>query len=130
VLSPKELLTEIQVPKFSNQTGSAFLKMGRVSADLAKINVAVVIIREEDICLDCRIVFGAVAKTPLRIRKSEEILIGKRFEEGLVEKASHQVANEVQPRSRRSTAFYKKEVSKVMVRDAINLAWRRAEKGV
>lgn len=95
-------------------------------AVLAKINVALVIIREGDICLDCRIVFGAVSKTPLRTRKAEETLIGKRFEEGLVEKVSRQVSDEIQPRSRRSTAFYKKEVSKVMVRDAINIAWRRA----
>ena len=130
VLSPKEILVEIQVTKRSGKTGSAFLKIGRVSADLAKISVAVVIVRQGDICLDCKIVMGAVAKTPLRIKKAEGILIGKRFEEGLIGKVCHQVSEEIQPRSRRSTAWYKKEVAKVMVRDAINLAWRRAEKGV
>jgi carbon-monoxide dehydrogenase medium subunit len=68
VLSPKELLVEIQIPKLSSKTGSAFLKMVRVSADLSKVSVAVAILRDGDVCKDCRSALGAVAKTPLRLR--------------------------------------------------------------
>jgi carbon-monoxide dehydrogenase medium subunit len=101
--------------------------MGRVSADLAKLSVAVAILREGDICRDCRIALGAVAKTPLRARGGEEILRGKKLTEALIEKTSSQVAQEIQPiTDLRSTAGYRKEVSKVIVRDAIHLAWRRA----
>jgi len=127
VLSPKELLVEIQIPESTLKMGSAFLKMTRVSADLAKVSVAVSIVRENDHCRECRIALGAVAKIPLRAKNGEEILKGKKLTEAVIEKAGNVVAQEIQPiTDLRSTAWYRKEVSKVMVRDAINLAWRRA----
>ena len=126
-LSPKELMTEIELPEISSKTGSAFLKMGRVSADLSKVSVAVAILRDGDVCKDCRIALGAVAKTPLRAKKAEEMLKGEKVKEALVEKASLQASQEIQPiTDLRSTAWYRKEVAKVLVRDAINLAWERA----
>jgi len=126
VLSPKELLVEVQIPEFSGPTGSAFIKMGRVAADLAKISIGAMVVREGDLCRECRIAMGGVAKVPLRLKRTEEILRGSDFGEEVVKKAGLEASEEIQPRSRRSTAFYKKEVTKVLVRDAIHLAWKRA----
>ena len=126
-LSPKELLVEIQLPEPSGPTGSAFIKMARVAADLAKISIAVMVVRERDTCKDCGIAMGGVAKIPLRLKNTEEVLRGKKFDQDRVAKAGQQASEEIQPRSRRSTAFYKKEVTKVLVRDALDLAWARAE---
>jgi carbon-monoxide dehydrogenase medium subunit len=127
VLSPKELLVEIQIPELAGKMGSAFLKMGRVAADLPKVSVAVAMVREGEVCKGCRIALGAVAKTPLRTRKGEGILNGKKVTELLIEKTGEQVSLEIQPITDvRSTAWYRKEVAKVMVRDAIKLAWERA----
>ncbi len=128
VLSPKELLVEIQIPESAVRIGSAFLKMGRVAADLSKVSVAVAMVREGDVCKDCRIALGAVAKIPLRTKESEAILKGKRVTEVLIERASQEVSEEIRPiTDPRSTAWYRKEVAKVMVRDAIKLAGERAE---
>jgi carbon-monoxide dehydrogenase medium subunit len=127
VLSPHELLVEIQIPELSGGMGSAFLKMGRVSADLSKVSVAVALVRDGDICKDCRIALGAVAKTPLRAKKGEETLKGKKVTEALIEKTGEQVSLEIQPiTDLRSTAWYRKEVAKVMTRDALRIAWKRA----
>jgi carbon-monoxide dehydrogenase medium subunit len=127
ILSPEELFMEVQVPESSSQAGSAFLKITRVSADLSKVSVAVAMVREGDVCKDCRIALGAVAGTPLRAKKAEEMLKGEKVKEALVEKASLQASQEIQPiTDLRSTAWYRKEVAKVLVRDAINLAWERA----
>jgi len=127
VLSPKELLVEIQIPELADKMGSAFLKMGRVAADLSKVSVAVAMVREGDVCKECRIALGAVAKTPLRVLKGEEILKGRKVTEALIEKTGEQVSLEIQPiTDPRSTAWYRKEVAKVMTRDAIKLAWKRA----
>ncbi len=127
VLSPKELLVEIQIPELAGRMGSSFLKMGRVAADLSKVSVAVAMVREGDVCRDCRIALGAVAKTPLRTKKGEEILKGRKVTEALIERASQEVSEEIQPiTDLRSTAWYRKEVAKVMTRDAIKLAWERA----
>ena len=126
-LSPKEILVEVQVAELSGPTGSAFIKMARVAADLAKISVAAMVVRQGEVCKDCGIAMGGVAKVPMRLRKTEEVLRGKRFDPDLVSKAGLQASEEIQPRSRRSTAFYKKEVTKILIRDAVGLAWRRAE---
>lgn len=128
VLDPEELMIEIYVPEPKANTGSAFLKLGRVSADLAKVSVAVVMERDQDVCRDCKIVLGSVAEIPLRTKGAEILLKGKRFKEDLVEEVSLQVSEEIRPISDlRSTAWYRKEVSKILVRDAIHLAWKRAE---
>jgi carbon-monoxide dehydrogenase medium subunit len=127
VLRPDEFLVEVQVDGMPDRTGSAFKKIGRVSADLSKVSVAVAIVRKDDLCEECRIALGAVAAVPLRARKSEEILKGKKLKESLIEKASLEVAQEISPIDDiRSTAWYRKEVAKVMVGDAIRLAWERA----
>jgi carbon-monoxide dehydrogenase medium subunit len=127
VLSQEELMVEIQLPESKAHTGSAFFKLGRVSADLAKVSVAVVIEREKEVCRDCRIVMGSVAPVPFRSKEAEIILKGEKFNEDLVEKASLKASEETKPiTDLRSTAEYRKEVSKILVRDAINLAWKRA----
>ena len=83
--------------------------------------------RERDMCRACKIVLGSVAKTALRAVEAEKILVGKKFKDTLVEKASQQASEEIQPITDvRSTAWYRREISKILVRDAIILAWSRA----
>ena len=127
VLSPKELLVEVQLPESKDGTGSAFLKVVRVAADPAKLNVAVAIERENDVCRDCRIALGSVAPKPFRTIEAEDILKGKRLTMDLIEKTSQRASEEIQPITDiRSTVEYRREVTKVIVRDAIKLAWERA----
>jgi carbon-monoxide dehydrogenase medium subunit len=127
-LSPKELLVEVLLAEPPGPTGSAFIKVARVAADLAKISIAARVVRDGKSCQDCGIAMGGVAKVPMRLNKTEEVLRGRKFDPALVEKAGQVAADEIQPRSRRSTSFYKKEVTKVLIRDAFNLAWERATK--
>ena len=127
-LSPKELLVEVLLAEPSGPTGSAFIKVARVAADLAKISIGARVLRNGKSCQDCGIAMGGVAKVPMRLKKTEEVLRGRKFDSALVEKAGQVAADEIQPRSRRSTSFYKKEVTKVLIRDALNLAWERAIK--
>jgi len=127
VLSSKELLIEVQLPESKDGTGSAFLKVVRVAADPAKLNVAVAIEREKDVCKDCRIALGSVAPKPFRTIEAEDILKGKRLTMDLIEKTSQRASEEIQPITDiRSTVEYRREVTKVIVRDAIKLAWGRA----
>lgn len=127
VLLPNELLTEIQIPHQPQGVGSAFLKIARVSADLSKINAAAVIEREGNTCKSCRIALGAVAPTPIRIKKAEEMLSGGKFKEELVRKVALVVSGEIKPISDvRSTVEYRREVSKNLVEDVLRIAWKRA----
>lgn len=122
-----EILTEIELEEVKEGTGSAFKKLGRVSADLSKVSMAVAIVRKDNFCNECRIALGAVAPVPMRARKSEEILTGKKFERSLIERASLQVSQEISPIDDiRSTAWYRREVVKTMARETLQLAWERA----
>ena len=128
-LKPGELLAEIQVPDPGPASGSAFSKLTRVAADLAKVNAAAFIHREKEVCRECRIASGAVAPTPVRLKQAEAVLRGKRFDEDLCRLAGEKAAEEIQPITDiRSTAWYRREVIKVLVRDVLQQAWVRASR--
>lgn len=130
VLSFNELVSEVQVPELQTGSGTAFLRLTRVAADLAKVNVAVALTIKDRICKDARIALGAVAPTPIRARKAEEFLCGKVLEGEIVEEAARIAVDEIQPISDvRSTAKYRNEVSRILVRRAIWRSYERAEKG-
>ena len=82
------------------------------------------------VCKPCRIALGAVAPTPIRIKKVEEMINGEKFEEELVREVAQTVSEEIKPISDvRSTAEYRGEVSKNLVEDVLNIAWKRAWMG-
>jgi len=126
-LGPRELLTEITVPHLPEGTGMAFSRVTRTDMDLAKVNVAVVLhVRSGGVTL-ARIALGAVAPTPMRAIKAEGQLAGSRLTRSLIEEAAATAAGEARPISDiRSSAEYRKEVTAVLVRRTLALAWKRA----
>ncbi|MGB9870172.1 MAG: FAD binding domain-containing protein [Anaerolineae bacterium] len=127
VLEPGELLVAVELPPPRPGTGGAFLKVGRVAADLAKVNAAVLLVREGDRIADARLAFGAVAPTPRRARKAEEVLRGQRFGAEVVAEAAQVASEEVSPIDDvRSTAWYRRELTRVLAYDGLQRAWERA----
>lgn len=127
VLEPGELLVAVELPSPQAGAGGAFLKVGRVAADLAKVNATVVLVREEDRIADARLAFGAVAPTPLRARRAEAVLVGQRFSEEVVAEAARVASEEVSPIDDvRSTAWYRREITRVLAYDGLHRAWERA----
>lgn len=129
-----ELLIRIVLPEPPPGLGSAFLKVGRVASDVATVNAAVSLKREDGFIRSCRIALGSVSPKTIRSRRAEEALEGQPYSLDLVEYASTLASMEVQPSKRarvgRSTAEYRKTAIKSLVRDAIQKAWERAsEKG-
>ncbi|HDD26526.1 MAG TPA: xanthine dehydrogenase family protein subunit M [Acidilobales archaeon] len=127
VLKPTELLTEIIVPHPKEGTGTAFIKVSRVAMDLAKVNIAVALrLGSGDVIEHVRIALGAVAPTPMRAYKAEEFLLGKEFSEENIVKAAEIVSGEVRPITDiRSTAEYRRELSKVLTKRALKIAYER-----
>ncbi len=124
-----QIITGILMPPPRQGTGSAFLKIGRVANDIAKVNCAVVLAREGERITGCRVAFGSVAPTPLRVRAVEEILEGQIWSEHLAESAASAAADAVAPIDDvRSTADYRREIVRVMAGDGLRLAWRRAQR--
>jgi carbon-monoxide dehydrogenase medium subunit len=121
VCEPGELLVEVQVPVPPPGTKGVYLKHGRSAIDLATVGVAVIMTLEPGVvCRDVKIVLGAVAPTPMRAKKAEEILRGKKVEPVLIEKSAQVAADEARPITDvRASAEYRKEMVKVYTRRAI-----------
>ncbi len=122
----QELLTEIIIPKKEDRYGTAFEKVGRSSADLAKLNCAVRITVSGGRCDDIRIALGAVADKPIRAKKAEQAIKGKTISDEATEAAAQKVTGDIAAITDvRSTAVYRTDVSKVLVRRLIKLAVER-----
>jgi len=121
VLKPDELVTAVAVPAPAAHTGSVYIKHGRRKAmELATVGVAVSLTRDGDTCRSVRIVLGAVAPTPIRARRAEEALRGKKLDERTVETAAEAAMGESRPISNvRGSADYRREMVRVLTRRAI-----------
>ena len=125
---PDQLLVAVEVPAPAPNTGSAFVKIGRVAADIAKANAAVCFVRDGDRIADCRLAYGSVAPTPMRAPRAEAILRGQTMTPELISQAAAAAAEEISPIDDvRSTAAYRRQVVAALTVDGINRAWERAE---
>jgi xanthine dehydrogenase iron-sulfur cluster and FAD-binding subunit A len=122
-----QMLIAVEVPLPEPGTGSAFIKIGRVAADIAKANAAVCIVRDGDRVADCRLAFGSVAPTPMRARQAEAVLRGQMMTPELMARAAAAASEEVSPIDDvRSTASYRRKVVAALTWDGIQRAWERA----
>ena len=144
VLSQGEILTEISIPKPLPNTGSAYWKHQRRQAlDLPILGVAVLLsldkatvtcsdllcttspistvlhsLEEDELaCKEIRIALGVAAPTPMRARRAESLLRGKKISDELLEKVAIAATEEAQPRdSIRGEAWYRRDMIKVLVK--------------
>ena len=124
----REILTEIVIPLAKWQYGTAFEKVTRSSADLAKVNCAVKITVRDGRCDDIRIILGAVANMPVRARKAEQVIKGKEINDEVIQRTVQEVIEDITPITDvRSTADYRSQVSKILVRRLIKQAIERVE---
>ncbi len=123
------LLTEVQVPTPSPNSGGAYLKYTiREAIDFATVAVATVITSANGICQDIRIALGGVALTSIRASQAEEVIRGKSITDKVVAEAAQvasqgaQVASDIY-----FSAEYKKELIKILTQRAVKQAWEKAK---
>ena len=132
ILKKNEIVTYFIVPKSSQKTGSAFLKLGRRNAmSIARMNVAVQIgINENDEINFSRITAGSILPTTARIEKAEQVLLGEKPSEQLFLEAGNLVAEEmIRVTGRRWSTEYKEPVIKILVKRALMKSWERMKPG-
>jgi aerobic carbon-monoxide dehydrogenase medium subunit len=129
ILGPDHLLIEIQIPILSPHSGGAYLKhKRRQGADLAVVGVAALAVMEGEVLKDAKIALGAVAPTPLRAKKAEAILRGKKVHQTLLEKCGQAASDEAKPIDDiRGSADYRRELVAVLVKRAMTQAIQQAE---
>jgi CO/xanthine dehydrogenase FAD-binding subunit len=127
VLQPDEILTRILIPKPPQRSSGTYLKMMRRNAlDLALVGVAVFLRLDlnKQLCKEARIVLGAVAPTPIRAPKAEEILIGKEISEALAKEAGRMASGEARPISDvRASMEYRQTIISILTQRALMKAY-------
>jgi carbon-monoxide dehydrogenase medium subunit len=118
VLARDEILTELWVPNLAINSHGAFVKQGpRTAMDIAVVNAAGVFVMNGKVCTDARMVLGAVAPTPLRIKKSEAAIRRREVDEKNVCKVAEVAAEECRPISDvRGSEDYRRQIVNVLIR--------------
>ncbi|MFC2108373.1 FAD binding domain-containing protein [Candidatus Bipolaricaulota bacterium] len=134
-LQPGELIQSVLLPTATPHSevavGSAFLKLSRVRADLAKVSVAVRLVRNGDRIVNARIALGSVGPTVIRAKEASSALAGQPFSEDLILNAAQMAATEISPIDDvRSTSEYRRRGAIALVHDCLLAAWQRASTGV
>jgi carbon-monoxide dehydrogenase medium subunit len=130
-LKPGELLTEISLPIVPPNTGTAYTKFNVIESDLATVGVAVSVSlgAGDGVCRDIRIALGASAPTPIRPKKAEAILKGKKISDALLAQAGETASQEAEPIADiYASAEYRRELIKVLVPRMTREAIARAKK--
>jgi carbon-monoxide dehydrogenase medium subunit len=127
-LQPGEMLREILVPQLGDSARASYLKIEhREAMDIAIVGVGVwVKSRQSTVdsrqCEDVRIVLGAVAPTPMRARKAEDILRGNELTGERIREAARVAATECNPIDDvRSSAWYRREMVEVLTRRQLEI---------
>jgi carbon-monoxide dehydrogenase medium subunit len=112
ILSQGEILTGVTVPRSAAGGYGCFLRVARVSMDIATISLAASAKLKGGTVEDCRLAWGTVAPTPMRTREVEEFLRGKRLDEKVISDAAELASRNIKPRERgRSSGPYKRKVA-------------------
>jgi aerobic carbon-monoxide dehydrogenase medium subunit len=130
-VQPGEMVTEIQVPALPANTGISFTKYSQMHGDYALASVAVLITldNKKEKCTNARIGLGGVGSTPLRAKKAEAILKGKKITEDLLAEAAKTASEESSPISGiEASADYKRELVGTLVKRMGKIAVERAQK--
>lgn len=130
-VAPDELMVAVHVPPARPRTGAAYLKHRVRGVDYALVGVGVGLTLAEDgqTCDDVRIGLAGVGDTPLRAVAAEAVLRGQPVTAETLRAAGEAAAAECRPPSdTEGSEWYRREMVKVFVRRAGEVALKRARR--
>jgi aerobic carbon-monoxide dehydrogenase medium subunit len=129
-LQHDEILTEIRIPIPPPRSGGAYFKLERKVGDFATAAVAVQLtLDDKGACQRAGIGLTNVGPTPVKARKAEDFLRGKKLDEANIKQAAQLAADEADPSADlRGPVEYKKGLVKELAKRALTRALQRAGK--
>ena len=129
-LKPDEILTEIRVPVPPARSAGAYFKLERKVGDFATAAVAVqVTLDENGACQRVGIGLTNVGAKPVKAKKAEGFLRGKKLDDPAIAQAAQLAADESEPSADlRGPVEYKKGLVKELAKRALHLARKRVGK--
>jgi aerobic carbon-monoxide dehydrogenase medium subunit len=132
-LAEDELLTQVVIPPLPARSGIDYIRFSSSSVvDKPSAGVAVRLTLEtgSDTLNAARIVLGCVGATPVRARKAEALITGKKLTPELAEEAGAMASRECSPTSDlRGSEEYKRAIVGTLVKRAARGAYERAANG-
>ena len=129
-LQPDEIVTEIRIPLPLPRSGGAYFKLERKVGDFATAAVAAQLTLDSNgVCQKVGIGLTNVGPTPLKARRAEDFLRGKKPDEANLRQAALLASDEAQPSADlRGPAEYKKGLVKELAFRALSRSVERAGK--
>ena len=130
-LEPGEIVLEVSVPPVTPKTATTYKKFNLLESDQGIVAVAVTISLDADgTCKVARIVLGNAAAVPLRAKNAEALLVGKKLDDALFEKAGEAAAAECEPVGDiHASEDYRRHLIKVLTKRMAKAACEQAKKG-
>ena len=127
-LGSGEILTEIRIPLPAPRSGGAYLKVERKVGDFATAAVgAQITLAGGDACTHAGIGLTNVGPTPIRARRAEALLKGRRLDDAAIREAAIAAASESDPsEDLRGSVAYKRDLVRVLTARALRRALERA----
>lgn len=130
ILFRDEILIELIIPNLPPRTAGTYIKLDKTHNSIAIVGVAALIgIDEKEICTYIGVALGGVAPTPIKIKRAEEILLGKKVEDSLLEQIAREVQEIVNPITNiYASDSYRKEMSYILTKRALKESFNNALK--
>jgi carbon-monoxide dehydrogenase medium subunit len=127
-LQQDEILTEIRIPIPPPRSGGAYFKLERKVGDFATAAVAVQLtLDDKGACQRAGVGLTNVGPTPVKARKAEDFLRGKKLDEANIKQAAQLAADDADPSADlRGPVEYKKGLVKELAKRALIRALQRA----
>jgi len=129
-LQPDEILTEICIPFLPPRSGGAYFKLERKVGDFATAAVAVQLTLDgQGACQKAGIGLTNVGATPVKARKAEDFLRGKKLDDATIKQAGQLASDEAEPSADlRGPVEYKKGLVRELAKRALTRALERTGK--
>ena len=130
-LAEDEILTQVMLPPLPLRSGIEYIRFSSssvVDKPCAGVAVRLTLRNGGETIETAHIVLGCVGATPVRARKAEALLMGKKLTAELAEQAGSTASQECSPASDlRGSEQYKRAIVRTLVKRAAAKAWERAK---
>jgi aerobic carbon-monoxide dehydrogenase medium subunit len=127
-LAEDEIITQVVIPPLPTKSGIEYIRFSSSSVvDKPSAGVAVRLTLDKETVQTARIVLGCVGPTPVRARKADALITGKKPTAELIAEAGAMAAQECSPTSDlRGSEQYKRAIVGTLVRRALTAAYQKA----
>jgi carbon-monoxide dehydrogenase medium subunit len=120
---PDELLVQVRFPAAGRGTGISFQEVARRHGDFAVVGLAVSLTLSDGAIGDARLAFAGVSDVPVRAFGAEDLLVGERPSDELLDAAARRATEDIDPPADlHGSSDYRRRVAAVLVRRGLRAA--------